>query len=192
MVEVKPTAIPDVIEFVPQVHGDERGYFFEGFRSSWLSDAGVNVQFVQQNQSFSQKGVLRGLHYQLEDSQGKLVRVLSGEIYDVAVDIREGSATYGQWVGVVLNSELKNSLWVPVGFAHGFLVLSETAEIMYQCTDYYNPSSECSIHWQDSSLAIEWPLVAEEIRSSSKDDAGLSFDEAPKFSVSSAPAPSEV
>ena len=180
-VEIKPTAISDVIEFLRQIFGDERGFFFEAFRSSWLTELGVDVQFVQQNESFSQNGVLRGLHFQLNRPQGKLVRALSGDVYDVAVDVREGSNTFGDWVGVTLRSDLKNSLWVPAGFAHGFLVLSETAELVYQCTEYYDPESEYSIHWQDCHLGIEWPLPESDIKVSRKDSSGSSFSNAPKF-----------
>lgn len=178
---IVPTVIKDVIEFRPQIHGDSRGYFFEAFRASWLEDCGVSVSFVQQNQSFSQQGVLRGLHYQTVQPQGKLVRALSGEIYDVAVDIRANSATFGQWVGIVLNDQLKNSLWVPAGFAHGFLVMSKTADIAYQCTDYYHPSSEISIHWQDQDLDIQWPLESGDITTSAKDDAGIAFKSVPQL-----------
>ena len=151
---VQPTEIADVVEFIPRVLEDERGYFVEVMRESWF-DAKRPPKFVQSNQSSSNKGVLRGLHYQLVQPQGKLVRVIRGEIYDVAVDMREKSPTFGQWVGRYLNDKQKNSLWVPAGFAHGFLVMSSTAEVLYSCTDYYHPQSEVSLHWQDPQLQID-------------------------------------
>lgn len=172
-----PTALPDVIEFVPRVIEDERGSFFEAFRQSWLVSCGKTQQFVQQNQSRSRHGVLRGLHYQMRHPQGKLVRVLSGCILDVALDIRPSSAFFGRHVSVMLDSERQNSLWVPAGFAHGFLVLSECAEVLYQCTDYYDPADQYAIHWQDPQLNIQWPLPASEIILSDKDNSAPSWSQ---------------
>jgi dTDP-4-dehydrorhamnose 3,5-epimerase len=140
--------------FTPRVFEDDRGYLFESFRSSWLP----GVEFVQDNQSRSTKGALRGLHYQHEHPQGKLVRVVKGEVFDVAVDIRQSSPTFGQWVGRILNEQNKELFWVPPGFAHGFLVLSDEADFVYKCTDYYTPGDEYAIRWDDPALAIEWPL----------------------------------
>ncbi len=155
-----PLAIPDVFLIEPQVFGDERGFFFESFNHAKFEQAiGRKVQFVQDNHSKSSKGVLRGLHYQAENSQGKLVRVTQGEVFDVAVDIRPESPTYGKWVSEVLSAENKKQLWIPEGFAHGFLVLSETAEFLYKTTDYYAPEHECCIIWNDRTLAIDWPFV---------------------------------
>ncbi len=178
------TKIPDVKIIKPTVFGDERGFFMETFRTSLFNENCGKREFVQENHSKSSHGILRGLHYQTENTQGKLVRVVSGEVFDVAVDMRQSSATFGQWVGVLLSAENKRQLWVPEGFAHGFYVMSGEAEFIYKCTDYYNPSSEVSIRWDDSEIAIEWPLVrgCEPILSD-KDKAGLSFVEAPKFNA---------
>ena len=154
-----PLAIPDVYLIEPQVFGDERGFFFESFNHAKFEQAiGRRVQFVQDNHSKSSKGVLRGLHYQTEHAQGKLVRVTQGEVFDVAVDIRKDSPTYGRWVGQILSAENKKQLWVPEGLAHGFLVLSDTAEFLYKTTDYYAPAFEQCIAWDDPTLAIQWPL----------------------------------
>jgi dTDP-4-dehydrorhamnose 3,5-epimerase len=155
-----PTTIPEVIILEPKVFGDDRGFFFESFNRQAFRDAtGLDVDFVQDNHSKSARNVLRGLHYQLPPkTQGKLVRVVQGEVFDVAVDIRKGSKTYGQWVGEILSAENKRQLWIPAGFAHGFMVLSETAEFLYKTTDYYAPQFERCIVWSDSSLAIAWPL----------------------------------
>jgi dTDP-4-dehydrorhamnose 3,5-epimerase len=159
-VKATPLAIPDVYLIEPHVFGDERGFFFESFNHAKFEQAiGRKVQFVQDNHSKSSKGVLRGLHYQAENPQGKLVRVTQGEVFDVAVDIRPGSKTYGKWVAEVLSAENKKLLWIPEGFAHGFLVLSETAEFFYKTTDYYAPEHERCIIWNDPPLAINWPLV---------------------------------
>jgi dTDP-4-dehydrorhamnose 3,5-epimerase len=159
-VKATPLAIPDVFLIEPQVFGDERGFFFESFNHAKFEQAiGRKVQFVQDNHSKSSKGVLRGLHYQAENPQGKLVRVTQGEVFDVAVDIRPGSKTYGKWVAEVLSAENKKQLWIPEGFAHGFLVLSETAEFLYKTTDYYAPEHERCIIWNDRTLAIDWPFV---------------------------------
>lgn len=154
------TAIPEVMIFEPRVFGDERGFFFESFSKKIFEEAiGRQVEFVQDNHSKSRKGVLRGLHFQKgEHGQGKLVRCAAGEVFDVAVDIRKNSKTFGQWVGVRLSAENKRQLWIPEGFAHGFLTLSETAEFLYKATNYYVPSAEGSILWNDETIGIEWPL----------------------------------
>ena len=155
-----PLAIPDVILLEPRVFGDDRGFFFESYnRQAFREATGVDPDFVQDNHSRSVKGVLRGLHYQLPPkAQGKLVRVTVGEVFDVAVDIRPGSATFGKWVGEVLSAENKRQMWIPPGFAHGFLTLSETAEFLYKTTDYYSPEHERCIRWDDPTLRIQWPL----------------------------------
>jgi dTDP-4-dehydrorhamnose 3,5-epimerase len=174
-VKATPLAIPDVYLIEPQVFGDERGFFFESFNHAKFEQAiGRKVQFVQDNHSKSSKNVLRGLHYQVQRPQGKLVRVTQGEVFDVAVDIRPGSNTYGQWVGEVLSAENKKQLWIPEGLAHGFLVLSETAEFLYKTTDYYSPESERCIIWNDPTLAIEWPLSGTP-NLSLKDSKGIFF-----------------
>ena len=154
-----PTDLPDVIRIEPTVHGDERGYFMETWHAQRFHEAGIDGEFVQDNFSHSSKGTLRGLHYQIEHAQGKLVRVVQGEVYDIAVDLRKSSPQYGQWVGEVLSAENKHQLWVPPGFGHGFLVLSETAEFEYKCTDYYAPNFERAIRWDDPDIGIEWPLL---------------------------------
>lgn len=156
--EIIKTAIPDVLIIKPKVFGDDRGFFMETYRESWLKDAGIAASFVQDNHSASEKGVLRGLHYQLDQPQGKLVRVTSGEVYDVAVDLRKSSPSFGQHVGIVLSAENKLNFWVPPGFAHGFLVLSDEAEFVYKCTSYYAPEDEHAIVWNDPELDIPWPL----------------------------------
>lgn len=157
------TDIPDVIIFEPKVFGDERGFFLESFNQKTFEEAtGLKREFVQDNHSKSSKGVLRGLHYQLPPmAQGKLVRVVQGEVFDVAVDIRKSSPTFGQWVGVLLSAENKRQLWIPEGFAHGFLTLSETAEFLYKTTNYYSPKDEGAIVWNDPDLAISWPEASE-------------------------------
>ena len=153
-----PLAIPEVILFEPKVFGDDRGFFYESFNQARFEEAvGHAVEFVQDNHSKSSKGVLRGLHYQVQQAQGKLVRVAQGEVFDVAVDIRRSSSTFGQWVGAHLTAENKHQLWVPEGFAHGFVVISDTAEFLYKTTDYYAPSHERSILWNDPTLGIRWP-----------------------------------
>lgn len=154
------TAIPEVCILEPKVFGDARGFFFESFNAeAFRAATGVSTQFVQDNHSRSSRGVLRGLHYQLQQAQGKLVRVTQGEVFDVAVDIRRSSPTFGQWVGVHLSADNKRQFWVPAGFAHGFLVLSESAEFLYKTTDYYHQGSERSIVWNDPTLAITWPAI---------------------------------
>lgn len=154
------TKIPDVLIFEPKVFGDDRGFFFESFNHKLFEDAiGYSATFVQDNHSKSSKGVLRGLHYQLSPhAQGKLVRCVAGEVFDVAVDIRKSSSTFGQWVGVHLSGDNKRQLWIPEGFAHGFLTLSETAEFLYKTTNYYHPESDSGLFWNDPDLAIKWPL----------------------------------
>lgn len=159
---VRPTSIPDVLLIEPKVFSDERGFFFESFsQRQWQQKTGLNTVFVQHNHSRSVKNVLRGLHYQIRQSQGKLVRVVQGEVFDVAVDIRRSSPTFGQWAGEILSAENKRQLWVPEGFAHGFLVLSETAEFFYLTTNYYAPEHERAIIWNDPDLKIDWPLAGE-------------------------------
>jgi dTDP-4-dehydrorhamnose 3,5-epimerase len=169
-------SIPDVILFTPRVFGDARGFFFESFnQSTFEALSGLSCAFVQDNHSKSQAGVLRGLHYQLSPkAQGKLVRVVQGEVFDVAVDIRQHSATFGQWVGVRLSSESNHQLWIPEGFAHGFLTLSETAEFLYKTTNFYDPAYERCIAWNDVDLNIQWPLEQEPVLSG-KDQQGLAF-----------------
>lgn len=162
----------------PKVFGDNRGYFMETYNYQEFKEAGLDMVFVQDNQSGSTKGVLRGLHYQKEHTQGKLVRVLSGEVFDVAVDIRRGSKTYGKWFGVTLSAGKKNMFYVPEGFAHGFYVLSDTAEFSYKCTDFYDPSSEAGIMWNDATIGVEWPVPdGEEPNISEKDKKHPAFSE---------------
>ena len=172
---ITPTAIPDVLILTPKVFGDSRGFFFESFNQRTFEAAiGGAVAFVQDNHSRSGRGVLRGLHYQVEQPQGKLVRVVAGAVFDVAVDIRPGSPTFGRWVGVELTADNKQQVWIPPGLAHGFLVLSDTAEFLYKTTDYYSPAHERCIVWNDPLLDIGWPLAEPPILSG-KDAAGLSF-----------------
>lgn len=179
--KVTPTAISDVLVIEPKVFGDDRGFFFESFNLSAFREAsGLEVNFVQDNHSKSAKNVLRGLHYQIQQPQGKLVRVVQGEVFDVAVDMRKRSATFGQWVGIHLSAENKKQFWVPAGFAHGFVVLSETAEFLYKTTDYYAPQFERSIRWNDPKLAISWPISDDPVLSA-KDANGAHFDDAEVF-----------
>ena len=178
--KVIDTKIPDVKLLEPQVFGDERGFFMETFRDEWFKQNVADRTFVQENHSKSIKGVLRGLHYQTENTQGKLVRVISGAVFDVAVDMREFSPTFGQWVGEILSAENKRQLWVPEGFAHGFYVLTDEAEFTYKCTDYYNPKAEHSLIWNDESVGIKWPLEGEPSLSA-KDLAGKILKDAMKF-----------
>ncbi len=171
-----PTKIADVMLLEPKVFGDERGFFFESFNHQVFEQAtGVKTQFVQDNHSKSSQGVLRGLHYQVQQPQGKLVRVTQGMVLDVAVDIRKGSPTFGQWVGEILSAENKRQLWIPAGLAHGFVVLSETAEFLYKTTEYYAPEHERCIAWDDATLAIDWQLGGLVPRLSAKDQAGAAF-----------------
>lgn len=177
------TAIPDVKLLEPKVFGDQRGFFMETFRADLMNKIGIDGPMVQDNHSKSSHGILRGLHYQTEQTQGKLVRVVSGEVYDVAVDLRKSSATFGRYVGVNLSAENKRQLWVPKGFAHGFYVTSETAEFVYKCTDYYAPEYEQSILWNDSTLAIQWPIPSgEQPLLSEKDQKANAFEQAIYFS----------
>lgn len=173
--KVIPTEIPDVLIIEPQVYGDDRGFFLESFNEkNFREKTGVNTTFVQDNHSMSLKNVLRGLHYQIQNPQGKLVRVVVGSVFDVAVDARKSSPTFGQWVSCVLSAENKRIFWVPEGFAHGFLVLSDTAEFLYKTTNYYYPQYETTILWNDPDLAIDWPLETAPTLST-KDQAGQPF-----------------
>lgn len=171
------TKIPDVKIIEPTVFGDERGFFMETWNQKRFEElvTGKPTPFVQDNHSKSKKGILRGLHYQTENTQGKLVRVISGEVFDVAVDIRKGSSTFGKWVGVYLSAENKRQLWIPEGFAHGFYVLSENADFVYKCTDYYNPEFELSLKWDEPDIGIDWPLINNNVLLSEKDKNALSL-----------------
>lgn len=177
-----PTAIPEVVVIRPQVFWDSRGHFFESWQERKFSDAGIRARFVQDNQSRSIRNVLRGLHYQIGRPQGKLVRVVTGAVFDVAVDIRRGSPTFGRWVGAILSEENHHMLWVPPGFAHGFLVLSETADFLYRCTGFWEPALERTILWNDPDLGIAWPVPAGvEPLLSAKDVRGVPFHRAECF-----------
>ena len=176
------TNIPDLKIIEPKVFGDERGFFLETFRDDWFKANCADVDFVQDNHSKSKHGILRGLHYQMQYTQGKLVRVTSGEVFDVAVDMRKSSATFGKWFGLILSAENKRQLWVPAGFAHGFYVTSDFAEFCYRCTDYYHPESEISIRYDDPDIGIDWPFLnGEKPLVSAKDKKGLAFTAAPVF-----------
>ncbi|NLZ18161.1 MAG: dTDP-4-dehydrorhamnose 3,5-epimerase [Desulfobulbaceae bacterium] len=176
--QIERTTIPEVLIIQPQVFGDARGFFFESFNQRrWQEQTGLNTVFVQENHSRSVRHVLRGLHYQIQQPQGKLVRVISGEVFDVAVDLRRSSPTFGKWTGIHLSAENKKQFWVPEGFGHGFVVLSEAAEFLYLTTNYYAPEHERSIIWNDPDLAIDWPMTAEPILSA-KDQAAPRFKEA--------------
>lgn len=178
------TELQDVKILEPKIFGDKRGFFMETFRDSWFRENVANVAFVQDNHSKSARGILRGLHYQAKQTQGKLVRVVHGEVFDVAVDVREGSPTFGRWVGTYLSADNKRQFWVPAGFAHGFYVTSDSAEFVYKCTDYYHPESEYSLRWDDPQLGIEWPLeAAGPPQLSAKDASGLLLSEAPRLSL---------
>jgi len=166
-----PTAIPDVILIEPKVFGDHRGFFMETWQRKTFAENGIDYDFVQDNHSKSSHGILRGLHYQMQQTQGKLVRAVEGAVFDVAVDMRRSSATFGQWVGYELSAENKKMLWVPPGFAHGFYVMSESAEFVYKCTDYYAPEHEQSLLWNDPALGIDWHLVDEKAPILSEKDA---------------------
>ena len=177
-----PTRIADVIEIIPNVFGDDRGFFMETYHQQKFSEHGIDVHFVQDNHSYSTQHILRGLHFQTQHTQGKLVRAIEGEIFDVAVDLRQSSATFGQWVAVVLNARQKNQLWVPPGFAHGFYVMSAVAQVTYKCTGFYAAQYEQSLLWEDSDLNIPWPIpagVAPQL--STKDQLGLPFSQCVKF-----------
>ena len=180
--KVTPTAIPEVLIIEPKVFGDARGFFYESFNQKAFNEAtGLALNFVQDNHSRSAKGVLRGLHYQIQQPQGKLVRVVRGAVFDVAVDIRKASPTFGKWVGVELSEENHKQLWIPTGFAHGFLVTSESADFLYKTTDYYAPQFERSIAWNDHTLAIQWPDIGIPPSLSAKDQAGMLLDNAEVF-----------
>jgi dTDP-4-dehydrorhamnose 3,5-epimerase len=181
-VKVTPTAIPDVLVIEPKVFGDARGFFYESFNGRAFDEAvGRHVEFVQDNHSRSVKGVLRGLHYQIQQPQGKLVRVVRGAVFDVAVDIRKSSPTFGKWVGMELTEENHKQMWVPEGFAHGFLVMSESADFLYKTTDYYAPAHERAILWDDPGLGIRWPDLGARPTLSAKDQAGSSLEKAQLF-----------
>jgi dTDP-4-dehydrorhamnose 3,5-epimerase len=180
--EFKPTKIPEVIIIEPAVHGDERGFFMETFRAAKFAAAGINDPFVQDNHSGSTQGTLRGLHYQIKQAQGKLLQVVNGEIFDVAVDIRRSSSTYGKWVGEILSTDNKRQLWIPPGFAHGFYVLSEWANVIYKATNYYYPEWDRTIYWNDPEIGIEWPIIdGIELHVSEKDSKGLVLKNAEVF-----------
>jgi len=179
--KIIPKKIPDVLLIEPKVFGDERGFFFESFNKKAFEEAtGVKEDFVQDNHSRSKKNILRGLHYQIKRPQGKLVRVISGEVFDVAIDMRKSSDTFGQWVGEHLSAENKKQLWVPPGFAHGFIVLSDEADFLYKTTEYYAPEHERCIRWDDADLNIDWPFDGQPIVSE-KDAKGVPFSQAELF-----------
>jgi dTDP-4-dehydrorhamnose 3,5-epimerase len=179
---VIPTSLPEVLILEPKVFGDARGFFFESFNAlDFARCTGLDVQFVQDNHSKSARGVLRGLHYQIQHPQGKLVRVTQGEVFDVAVDMRRSSPTFGKWAGVVLSADNRRQLWVPPGFAHGFVVTSESAEFLYKTTDYYHPEFERSLLWNDGSVGITWPEMASPPQLAAKDQAAASFKNADAF-----------
>lgn len=178
---VTPTAIPDVLLLEPKVFGDERGYFFESYNARDFRDAtGLQVEFVQDNHSMSAKGVLRGLHYQVLHPQGKLLRAVRGSVFDVAVDLRKSSPTFGRWVGALLSADNRRQLWIPPGFAHGFLALSDAAEVLYKTTDYWYPEHERSLSWKDPAIGIAWPIDGEP-RLAAKDVAAPGLDAAELF-----------
>jgi len=181
--QVVPTAIADVLILKPKFFGDSRGWFMESFNvADFAKAAMLDLVFVQDNHSFSHQWTLRGLHYQLKHTQGKLVRVIAGSVFDVVVDLRKDSTTFGQWIGEELSAENRKQLWIPPGFAHGFLVLSQSAEFLYKTTDYYDPGSEVCLQWCDPTVAISWPIPpGKEALLNSKDAAGLSWNQIPKF-----------
>ena len=179
--KISPTSISDVLVIEPKVFGDARGFFFESFNQKAFNQAsGLNLNFVQHNHSRSAKGVLRGLHYQIRQPQGKLVRVVRGAVFDVAVDLRKNSLTFGEWIGIELNEDNCKQHWVPPGFAHGFMALSDVADVLYKTTDYYAPEHERCIAWNDSTISIQWPLMAEPSLSA-KDQKGLALRDAETF-----------
>lgn len=179
--KIIPSPIPDILVIEPKVHGDDRGYFMETWRQSWFDEQVLDLRFVQDNQSKSNQGTLRGLHYQLKHPQGKLARVVSGEVFDVAVDLRRSSPDFGKWFGIILSGENKKQLWIPPGFAHGFYVLSNTAELLYKCTDYYHPEDDHSLRWDDAAIGIDWPLLATAPLLSEKDRNAKTLSEAPTY-----------
>lgn len=179
--KVIQTEIPELLIIEPKVFGDQRGFFFESYNEkAWQAKTGTASHFVQDNHSLSSRGVLRGLHYQIKQPQGKLVRVTAGEVFDVAVDIRKGSPTLGKWVGIILSAANKRQFWVPAGFAHGFIVISDEAEFLYKTTDYYAPEHERCIRWNDPDLAVTWPVNSTP-SISAKDAAGVAFKDAELF-----------
>jgi len=182
-IQIAPTAIDDLLVLNPNVYGDNRGWFTESFNAQdFAKVVGYKVEFVQDNHSYSRQWTLRGLHYQTQHTQGRLVRVVAGSVFDVSVDLRKNSKTFGKWVGIELSCENHKQLWVPPGFAHGFLVLSETAEFLYKTTDYYDPDSEVCLSWCDPTVSIEWPIpLGKQALLNAKDAAGLSWDQAPKL-----------
>lgn len=180
--KIIPTHIPEVLLLEPQVFGDARGFFLETWNARKFAELGLDWQFVQDNHSRSGQGILRGMHYQIQHPQGKLVRVTQGAVFDVAVDLRQSSPTYGQWAGVELSAENQRLFWIPPGFAHGFYVLSESADFIYKCTDYYYPEYDRSLRWDDPTVGIDWPLLnGEQPTISAKDAAGKYWQEADKF-----------
>jgi len=182
-VRVTPAEIPDVLVVEPDLYADSRGWFIETWHAARYAQAGIDLPFVQDNHSRSVCGALRGLHYQIRQPQGKLVRVVSGEIYDVAVDLRRSSPTFGRWVGATLSGDNRRQFWVPPGFAHGFYVTSESADVIYKCTDYYAPEHDRTLRWDDPEVGVAWPLVeGRPPLVSAKDAAGLALAEAPSYS----------
>lgn len=180
--KIIPTNIPEVLILEPQVFGDARGFFLETWNIQTFADAGLNLNFVQDNHSRSGQGILRGMHYQIQNPQGKLVRVTSGKVFDVAVDLRQSSPTFGQWAGAELSADNHRMLWIPPGFAHGFYVMSESADFLYKCTDFYAPAYDRSLRWDDPTVGIAWPLInSAQPTISAKDEAGKSWLEADKF-----------
>ena len=180
--EFIPTSLPEIVRIEPKVYGDERGFFMEVFQSEQFVKAGINSHFVQDNHSGSTQGILRGLHYQIKHVQGKLVRVVAGHVFDVAVDLRRSSPTFGQWIGQHLSAQNKLQMWIPEGFAHGFYVLSDWAEVVYKVTDYYAPQWECTLLWNDPDVGIDWPLMSgEHAILSAKDAEGAGIKEADLF-----------
>ena len=180
--DCQPTRIPDVVEITPHVIEDPRGFFIESWNARSFARAGVEANFVQDNHSRSSRGILRGLHYQVEQAQGKLVRVVRGEVFDVAVDLRRSSTTFGEWVGIRLSAEQHNMLWVPPGFAHGFYVTSDVADLLYKCTDFYSPEHDRTLRWDDPEVGVRWPLInGERPIVSAKDETGQSFRDAETF-----------
>lgn len=175
-----PTGIPEVILIDPRIFGDERGFFYESWNKRSLAEMGIQADFVQDNHSRSQKNVLRGLHYQIEHAQGKLVRVIDGEVYDVAVDLRRSSPTFGKWVSFTLSAANRRIAWIPPGFAHGFCVTSDAAEFLYKTTDYWSPAHERTLLWSDPTLAIPWPLDGEPLLAA-KDKIGTPLDQAETY-----------
>ena len=178
---ITETDIPEVLLLEPHTHGDDRGFFMETFRLSHFRERGLEVEFVQDNHSRSRRNTLRGLHFQLNKPQGKLVRVLSGEVFDVAVDLRRSSPTFGRWVGEYLSSENNKQLWIPPGFAHGFYVTSDVADLVYKCTDYYSPGDDHSLLWSDPDIGIEWPNHTEEPFLSEKDRSASVLEAIPTY-----------